>query len=56
MNEKHLSDMPKQHKYCIEHKIPMFAHDECFHCGKKIEDTDKELITGCKHCCTSFVE
>lgn len=50
------SPLEKQDKYCRERDLPMFVFDKCWSCGKQIEDTDSEHITGCSFCGRSFCE
>jgi len=49
--EKHLT-------YCEVHNLPMFAPISgiCFSCRRKVEDTDKEHMTGCPHCHRSWCD
>ena len=48
--------LEKQLKYCEERNLDYFAYDVCPSCSHKTEDTDKELITGCKKCHSSWCE
>lgn len=50
--------MEKQKEYCKKNNQPMFAPSDgiCWSCGKLINDTDKELITGCSRCNRSYCE
>lgn len=50
--------MELQKKYCKERGYPFFAPEDgvCWSCNRKIEDTDKEHITGCPHCNRSFCD
>jgi len=50
--------LTKQIKYCNDNILPMFVPEDgkCWFCGKQIEDSDSELLTGCKHCHRSYCD
>lgn len=51
-----------QFEYCKRKNIPHFAPLKCYDCRGDVyakvsdEEAATTLITGCRHCCYSFVE
>ncbi len=51
-------NLVKQEEYCKVNNKPMFAplSGNCWSCGKRVTDNDKELITSCNRCNKSFCD
>jgi hypothetical protein len=62
LKRERLDKEQAQIDYCKKIGYPIFAQSICFKCSAHVfdkytlEECVKEIITGCKNCCASFVD